>query len=930
MYYRLFISIIAFFCSITLNATVREISLWGHIKDSFTNAGIYNVTVTLMSDDSVAIDSQKVQYYNEGKTYMDSYYRFKVPSVAGKYIIRATHADYDTCYVAYEVKYVARNTYFDVPTHRMKRRLLQGDELGEVVIKATKVKFFHKNDTLTYNADSFVLPNGSMLDDLIRQLPGAKLTSDGEILINGRKVDELLLHGERFFSKGKRYILKNMPSYVIKKIKVYEKTSDKDKYIGSHTEQEKYVMDLQLKKEHAKGYIANAALGYGSQNRHIGRLFGLRYTPHSRLSLFGNTNNIREYLRPGSDGEWRIRNIDDMQLSTKYGGMEYFWSDKEERIKNTTQIGTDYRLGETDVRKVSENYLSKTTNLVQTNMYGNYKDIYLYADNSLTIKSPLYIWMNFGGTYRKSDGNSFTQSQTSRFYPTGNDSVLNRHMKHETGNGYRAELYENFEMTGKLPWGDHIGLTANATYRTSRNSTVNHHHVNYELQKATETRALSATEPAKHFFLDLSSEYTMHFLSGWNLSAKYGLEEEYDHEINDIYRLDRFLNDTLLVLNNDVLPSERDSVLMAFDASNSFSSTLRNWRHKGTVHTYYQKDKIRFDASLQCCYNIDDLHYSQSDLDTIVSRYKWLVKPSVSFKLTPKQGRQIDIRYYLDTQLPELRKTIPVSNTKMPLVTYLGNNRLKSALTHNMGVSYRSVIGKKGFYNYSVNATLYRRRIGNALKIDEATGAYTYQPQNIDGNYQIASSTFISVALDQKKLWTFDNELSYIYNRSVDFVSGSTASFNTSKADNMILDESMKVSWQKGLLHCSILAKAKWHKQKSKSDYSRDVSVIDTNYGASITCLLPWKCSLSTDIRYTSLHGYCESSYNDNYLIWNFSFKKACLNDRLNIGLDSYDLFHQLPTYRVIVNAQGREEKFSNVITNFFMLTINYKFQKNP
>ena len=52
----------------------------------------------------------------------------------------------------------------------------------------------------------------------------------------------------------------------------------------------------------------------------------------------------------------------------------------------------------------------------------------------------------------------------------------------------------------------------------------------------------------------------------------------------------------------------------------------------------------------------------------------------------------------------------------MPLVTYLGNNSLKSALTHNIDVSYLNIIGKKGFYNYSINAALYKRRIGNALK----------------------------------------------------------------------------------------------------------------------------------------------------------------------------------------------------------------------
>ena len=61
-------------------------------------------------------------------------------------------------------------------------------QLGEASVTATKVKMYYNGDTLVYNADAFKLPDGSMLDDLIRQLPGAELKDNGEIYINGRKV----------------------------------------------------------------------------------------------------------------------------------------------------------------------------------------------------------------------------------------------------------------------------------------------------------------------------------------------------------------------------------------------------------------------------------------------------------------------------------------------------------------------------------------------------------------------------------------------------------------------------------------------------------------------------------------------------------------------------------------------------------------------
>ena len=62
--------------------------------------------------------------------------------------------------------------------------------LNEVVVKATKVKMYYKGDTLVYDADAFKLPDGSMLDALIRQLPGVTMNDGGEIFVNGRRVDD--------------------------------------------------------------------------------------------------------------------------------------------------------------------------------------------------------------------------------------------------------------------------------------------------------------------------------------------------------------------------------------------------------------------------------------------------------------------------------------------------------------------------------------------------------------------------------------------------------------------------------------------------------------------------------------------------------------------------------------------------------------------
>lgn len=66
-------------------------------------------------------------------------------------------------------------------------------KLDEVVVIASRVKFYNRGDTLVYNADAFKLAEGNMLDVLIRQLLGVELKDDGNIYVNGKFFEMLLL-----------------------------------------------------------------------------------------------------------------------------------------------------------------------------------------------------------------------------------------------------------------------------------------------------------------------------------------------------------------------------------------------------------------------------------------------------------------------------------------------------------------------------------------------------------------------------------------------------------------------------------------------------------------------------------------------------------------------------------------------------------------
>lgn len=292
----------------------KRTELYGYIIDTFTKAAVPqdSLKVFVLDTDSVLVDTASVYGYRNYMGFDKTYWEGKVPARPGKYIIKATHTDYETTYMDYEVKRIGRNRYFELPVlrmHRIQRSNYDkdGGSLQEVVVKATKVKMVYKGDTIIYNADAFNVPEGSMLDGLIKQLPGVELKDNGEIFVNGKKIENLTLNGADFFKGKNKMMLENLPYYTVKNVQVYDKQTPKSKFEGRDVEQKEYTMDVVLKKEYRVGGTVYVEGGYGTDKRYKGKGFGLRYSDHSRAVLFGGSNNLNEYIDYDREGNERGR-----------------------------------------------------------------------------------------------------------------------------------------------------------------------------------------------------------------------------------------------------------------------------------------------------------------------------------------------------------------------------------------------------------------------------------------------------------------------------------------------------------------------------------------------------------------------------------------------------------------------------------------------
>lgn len=200
---------------ITTNAQKRsDASAWtisGYVTNLITGENVTDtILVELITPDSVVVNRARTyaltgQYAN---------WQFDVGNEYDSYIIRLSNPAYETNEIPVKLTRGKRKVKLGAtPIRRLtieERNLM----LGEVTVKATKIKFYNKGDTVVFNADAFNMAQGSMLDELIAQLPGVEININGVIKVNGRPVNALLLNGKDFFKGNRAVMLENLHSYM--------------------------------------------------------------------------------------------------------------------------------------------------------------------------------------------------------------------------------------------------------------------------------------------------------------------------------------------------------------------------------------------------------------------------------------------------------------------------------------------------------------------------------------------------------------------------------------------------------------------------------------------------------------------------------------------------------------------------------------------
>ena len=955
---HLIVFILLSFCGcavLSAQSKTKKVCLYGTVHNRMTGELLSGVKAELMTrDSSVVGDCCTEKYFQVGNTLCPWY--FYVPKKEAQYILKLSKEGYETLYkdITYEPRgnkgiIIFEKTYLK---YAPKERVL-----GAATVTATRVKFYTKKDTVVFNADAFEMAEGSMLDALIKQLPGVELRDNGQIYVNGRFVESLLLNGENFFDKDRNVMLENLPSYMVNNVKVYERLGEKSRLMKRDMDDKSYVMDINLKKHYSIGWIGNAEGGAGTRDRYLGRFFALRFTRQSRVSLFGNMNNLNETRKPGQNGDWSPGNVRQGQNAHKIFGLDYMVNDRRTRYKlegwakaehdNLTAL--EQTTGEAfmpngNVYKRSGNHESQSVTSLAS--FHNW----LFHNDLTVLKVAPYVLYE----KKKKRGNSYsaalnrdmnnlsglTDSLFSGSSEWLRNAVINRAKNEDMQKSDKFFTTATASFTQDLRYfSGFIDAEGYISYKKEHFERFNHYQLDYPSAagQTGETKNRYYKSPSEMF-----SYYGRADFWYW-LPCNFALVPSYKYRVlntrndNMIYRLEQ-LDGWGSGKELGALPSEWE-YLSTLDKGNSYNQEQNTQEHtismKINGNHLILNNKVRFEAYAEFPVVLTrrKLDYVRANIDTVLTKQVAAFNPFVrtSF-IWHDWKRRIDIEYDVDTKLYGLSQTLDIRSDDDPLRVTLGNGRLKNSVAHQLDVSYTNNSNRKQrFFNAGVNYNAVRNQIGYSSEYNRATGVYTYRPVNINGNYSVGGNVNYSMALDKKRRWNLSTTTSAQLHNNVDLITVTGSDANPrSKVKTLFLNETVKIDHRFGRQKVGAKAGCSWRNATSAREDFSTINAANFNYGLTGQFELPCGFQLFTDLTMYSRRGYEAHEMNTDELVWNARLSKQVWKKRLTLALEGFDILHNLSAVTHTLNGQGRTETYRNVIPSYGMLHVIYRLNVQP
>ncbi|MGB3590253.1 MAG: carboxypeptidase regulatory-like domain-containing protein [Nonlabens sp.] len=161
-----------------------------------------------------------------------------------------------------------------------------------------------KGDTIVYNSDSFTNGTERKLGEVLQKLPGVEVNEDGEVEVEGQKVEKLMVNGKDFFEGDTKLGTKNIPANAVDKVEVLKNYNNVSQLKGLGNDQDRIAINIRLKegKENFWFGEGQGAVGYGGQDeRYLLQPKAFFYSENFSMNILTDLNNLGEPSFTGRD-----------------------------------------------------------------------------------------------------------------------------------------------------------------------------------------------------------------------------------------------------------------------------------------------------------------------------------------------------------------------------------------------------------------------------------------------------------------------------------------------------------------------------------------------------------------------------------------------------------------------------------------------------
>ena len=924
---------------VSIASFAQERLVSGAIIDRDTKDPVEQVTVQLLKTDSTyvtgAISNEKGLFH------------LNAPE-NGKYLLKITSVGYK-------------------PT--MKRVVLEQDKnlaLGNVVIGADAImlkgavvtamaqKVTLKEDTFVYNSAAYRTPEGSVVEELVKRLPGAEVSDDGTIKINGKEVKKILVDGKEFMTGDTKTALKNLPTSIIDKIKAYDEKSDLSKVTGIDDGEEQTVLDFNVKKGMNKGLMSNIDLGIGNKDRYSARGMGGYFNSNNRFMLFGNANNTSD-RGFGGGGPRRGFGGGNGLNASKMLAANYNYEEKN-KIKFNTSLRWNHNDGDVWSRSASENFMGSSSSFSNSlsqkfsrsdSWNGNIRLEWMPDTMTNILFRPSISW-----TTNDSRSTSISASYNQDPYQYSDDplsdegiekmdevdAVINRQksvsLSNSKNNNIRGMLQLNRKLNNK---GRNVTLRMDAKYtdKDSKSISLQNAHLylvqnEAGLDSTYQTNRYNLT-PSKDYSYSAQATYSEPLWKATFLQFSYKFTYSYSKSDRSTYDFSKYSFDGInpaygawgnyLGRLDGELGDYRDDKLSRY-------SEYRNYTHDIQVMMRFirQKYNLNFGVMIQPQRSKFIQDYQGKYVDTV--RTVTNVSPTLDFRYRFSKMSNLRVNYRGTTSQPSISQLLNIVDDSDPLNVSMGNPGLKPSFTQNFRLFYNNFVQNhnKGVMTY-INFSTTSNSISNKVTYDETTGGRITRPENINGNWNVMGAFMFNCSIDSAGVWNINTDTNLGYNHYVSYLSlDKSQDSQKNTTQNTTWNERLSLSYRNDWLELSLDGTLAYNHAKNKLQPNSNLDTWQFSYGPSMTLTAPWGTSLNTSLSCSSRRGYSDASMNTDEFVWNAQLSQGFLKGKpLTVMLQFYDLLHQQSTFSRAISSVSRTDTEYNAINSYAMLHVVYR-----